>query len=92
MSTFLKKRLLLPLLLVGITLGALVGGCGKEEQIKVSDTRFSMDTFVKIDAYSDKPGEARLAVDDAMQTFSKDRWPLPTVTATAAPVLYMKLI
>lgn len=71
MSTFLKKRFLLPLLLVGITLGALVGGCGKEEQIKVSDTRFSMDTFVKIDAYSDKPGEARLAVDDAMQTFQK---------------------
>ncbi|CAK7042603.1 FAD:protein FMN transferase [Phascolarctobacterium sp.] len=71
MSTFLKKRLLLPLLFVGITLGALVGGCGKEEQIKVSDTRFSMDTFVKIDAYSDKPGEARLAVDDAMQTFQK---------------------
>lgn len=69
MNTVLKKRFLLPLLLVGITMGTLASCGGKEEPLKVSDTRFSMDTFVKIDAYSDKPGEARLAVDDAMQTF-----------------------
>lgn len=91
MSTFLKKRLLLPLLLVGITLGALVGGCGKEEQIKVSDTRFSMDTFVKIDAYSDKPGEPGWLWTTLCRPFKRSL-PLPTVTATAAPVLYMKLI
>lgn len=64
----LKQHLLLPLLLL---LAFSISGCGKEEQVKVSDTRFAMDTFVKIDAYGDDPGAARLAIDDAMQTFQK---------------------
>ena len=67
MKSYCKKYLLFLILLLTFS----ISGCGEEEQIKVTDTRFSMDTFVKIDAYSDKPGEARLAIDDAMQTFQK---------------------
>ena len=67
MKSYCKKYLLFLILLLTFS----ISGCGEEEQLKVTDTRFSMDTFVKIDAYSDKPGEARLAIDDAMQTFQK---------------------
>lgn len=67
MKSYCKKYLLFLILLLTFS----ISGCSEEEQIKVTDTRFSMDTFVKIDAYSDKPGEARLAIDDAMQTFQK---------------------
>ena len=77
MKSYCKKYLLFLILLLTFS----ISGCGEEEQLKVTDTRFSMDTFVKIDAYSDKPGEARLAIDDAMQTFQK---------TTAAPVPYTK--
>ena len=76
MKSYCKKYLLFLILLLTFS----ISGCGEEEQLKVTDTRFSMDTFVKIDAYSDKPGEARLAIDDAMQT----------VLTTAAPVPYTK--
>ena len=55
MKSYCKKYLLFLILLLTFS----ISGCGEEEQIKVTDTRFSMDTFVKIDAYSDKPGEAR---------------------------------
>ena len=54
MKSYCKKYLLFLILLLTFS----ISGCGEEEQIKVTDTRFSMDTFVKIDAYSDKPGEA----------------------------------
>ena len=65
MKSYCSKYLLFLILLLTLS----ISGCGEEEQIKVTDTRFSMDTFVKIDVYSDKPGAARLAIDDAMQTF-----------------------
>ena len=65
----MKRRLLkLPALLV-CALAFMVSGCGKTEPVKVSETNFAMDTFIKIDAYSAEPGAARLAVDDAMQAF-----------------------
>lgn len=57
------------LLILMMLLAFSVSGCSEEAQVKVSDTRFAMDTFVKIDAYSEQPGAARLAVDDALQTF-----------------------
>lgn len=88
MKSYCKKYLLFLILLLTFS----ISGCGEEEQIKVTDTRFSMDTFVKIDAYSDKPGEARLAIDDAMQTFQKtaqvtdrfnDGGPVPYTKPTA---------
>lgn len=85
MKSYCKKYLLFLILLLTFS----ISGCGEEEQIKVTDTRFSMDTFVKIDAYSDKPGEARLAIDDAMQTFQKQPRSR-TVLTTAAPVPYTK--
>lgn len=65
MKSYCSKYLLFLILLLTLS----ISSCGEEEQIKVTDTRFSMDTFVKIDVYSDKPGAARLAIDDAMQTF-----------------------
>lgn len=85
MKSYCKKYLLFLILLLTFS----ISGCGEEEQLKVTDTRFSMDTFVKIDAYSDKPGEARLAIDDAMQTFQKQPRSR-TVLTTAAPVPYTK--
>lgn len=66
MNRPLGKKLL-PALLLILTL--ISSGCRQTEPAKISDTRFAMDTFIKIDAYSDTPGEARLAVDGAMQTF-----------------------
>ena len=57
MKSYCKKYLLFLILLLNIQHQRLAA---KKKQIKVTDTRFSMDTFVKIDAYSDKPGEARL--------------------------------
>lgn len=59
------------LLTLMMLLAFSVSGCGEEAQVKVSDTRFAMDTFVKIDTYSEQPGAARLAVDDALQTFQQ---------------------
>ena len=46
MKSYCKKYLLFLILLLTFS----ISGCGEEEQIKVTDTRFSMDTFVKIDA------------------------------------------
>ncbi len=63
-----KIKKLLPVALLGLTL-ACTGGCASKNPVKVTDTRFAMDTFIKIDAYSAEPGAARLAIDDAMQTF-----------------------
>lgn len=64
------KRLFLASFAI-ITLSIISSGCSTQEEQKVSDTRFAMDTFIKIDAYTTSPGEARLALDDAMQGFQK---------------------
>ena len=85
MKSYCKKYLLFLILLLTFS----ISGCGEEEQIKVTDTRFSMDTFVKIDVYSDKPGAARLAIDDAMQTFQNIAQVTDRLT-TAAPAPYTK--
>lgn len=57
------------LLAVTLLLATTMSGCGKKEQVKISETRFAMDTFVKIDAFSDDQNQGRQIVDDALQVF-----------------------
>ncbi len=54
-------RLLALLLVLFIT-----GGCGQSE-VKISDTRFAMDTFIKIDAYGTDEAALKQATNNALQ-------------------------
>ena len=67
MKSYCKKYLLFLILLLTFS----ISGCGEEEQIKVTDTRFSMDTFVKIDAYSDKPRSRTVLTTAAPVPYTK---------------------
>lgn len=46
-------------------------GCTDDNEAKISDTRFAMDTFIKIDAYSPDHSAVRLAEDAAFQEFQQ---------------------
>ena len=44
----------------------ITGGCGQSE-VKISDTRFAMDTFIKIDAYGTDEAALKQATNNALQ-------------------------
>ena len=44
----------------------ITGGCGQSE-VKISDTRFAMDTFIKIDAYGTDEAAIKQSTNNALQ-------------------------